>query len=163
MPNQNESKRAIVATVDERVARLYEARPTQGKALDLKEVATLTNSHENQHERGRPDMMGGPGIRSAPGGSGIAGGPHLATPSETGKEESRRFAREVAAWLSDRPECADGQTLKVFAAARFLGMLRDEFEGAKANHIELKQGEFTQMPVSELRTHSALLGALSLK
>jgi protein required for attachment to host cells len=163
MLNQNDSKRAVVATVDERVARLYEVRPTQGKALDLREVATLTNSHENEHERGRPDMMGGPGIRSAAGGSGVAGGPHLATPSETGKEESRRFAREVAGWLVDRPERAEGQTLNVFAAARFLGMLRDELDGSKTNHIELKQAELAQMPIHELRTHSALLGALSLK
>ncbi len=163
MQNQNQNKRIIVATVDERIARLYEARPTQGKALDLKEVATLTNGHENEHERGRPDMMGGPGVRSGPGGSGIAGGPHLATPNETGKEESRRFAREVAAWLTNRPERTDGQTLNVFAASRFLGMLRDELDMPKTDHIELKQGEFTQMPVNELRTHSALLGALSLK
>ncbi len=163
MSHTDTTKCATVATVDERVARLYQVKPTMGKALDLTEVATLTNGHESEHERRRPDMMGGPGVRSAPGGSGIAGGPHLATPSETGKEESRRFAREVAAWLVDRPERTDGRTLNVFAASRFLGMLREELDESKANHIELRQGEFAQMPVNELRTHSALIGALSLR
>ncbi|MFI4882203.1 MAG: host attachment protein [Phycisphaerales bacterium JB064] len=158
----NQDKRAMVAAVDERVARLYEAKPTLGKAIDLHEIASITNSHEREHERTRPDMMGGPGIRSAPGGSGIAGGPHLATPAESSREESRRFAKEVANWLRDRPERTSGDQLCVFAASRFLGMLRDEFKGPNANHIELREGEYAQMPVRELREHSAFREALPL-
>ena len=146
---------AAIVTVDERVARLYLARPTLGKALDLQEVVSITNQHENEHERTRQDMMGGPGIRSAPGGSGIAGGPHLAAHTETSREESRRFAREVAEWLRERSERTDGTHLRVFAAARILGMLRDELQGSRTAHIELKEGEYAQMPLNELREHAA--------
>ena len=62
-----QDKHAAIALVDQRVAKLISAKPTRGKALDLTEVATITNSHEDEHERSRPDMMAGPGKRSAPG------------------------------------------------------------------------------------------------
>ena len=42
-------------------------------------------------------------------------------------------------------------------------MLRDEFKGPNADHIELREGEYAQMPVRELREHSAFRDALPLK
>lgn len=162
MAHDTSTKRAAIAVVDHRVARIYSAGPTRGKALDLAEVDTLTNGHENEHQRTRPDMMPGPGKRSGPAGSGMVGAPHMVNDNAAGAEEDRRFAREVAAWLAARPERTGGDRLQVFASKRFLGKLRDELDGPNASHVELKDGEFAQMPESELRTHSALRQALSL-
>lgn len=158
------TKNAAVALVDQRVARVLIARPTQGKALNLTEAASISNQHENEHDRTRPDMLGGPGKRSAEGGTGVVGGPHMVNDTQgTEAEEDRRFAREVAAWLADRPERTDGDRLQVFAPKRFLGMLREQLDPHRTAHIDLKDGEFAQMPDSELRTHSALREALPLQ
>lgn len=153
-------KRAVVATADERSARLLEVGPTLGKALDVRELAALHNGHEREHERSRPDMMPGPGIRSAPAGMGAAGGPHMAEPSDFEREEARRFAREVARWLEERPERTRGDRLVVFSAPRFLGMLREAINGAGGKHLELREGELAQMPLQELREHAALREAV---
>ncbi|MFI4917464.1 MAG: host attachment protein [Phycisphaerales bacterium JB060] len=158
------TKSAAVALVDQRVARVLIARPTQGKALDLTEAASISNQHENEHQRNRPDMLGGPGKRGAEAGTGVVGGPHMVNDTQgTEAEEDRRFAREVAAWLAGRPERTNGDRLQVFASKRFLGMLRDQLDGNNASHIELNDGEYAQMPASELRTHSALREALPLR
>ena len=156
------TKRAAIAVVDHRIARVYSAGPTQGKALDLAEVDTLANGHENEHERTRPDMMPGPGKRSGPAGSGVVGAPHMVNDDTAEAEEDRRFAREVAQWLTARPERTEGDRLRVFASKRFLGILRNELDGPNASHVELKNGEFAQMPESELRTHTAIREALPL-
>ena len=157
------TKNAAVALVDQRVARVLIARPTQGKALDLTEAASISNQHENEHQRNRPDMLGGPGKRGAEAGTGVVGGPHMVNDTQgTETEEDRRFAREVAAWLADRPERTKGDRLQVFAAKRFLGMLREQLDPHRTAHIELKEGEFAQMPDNELRTHSALRNVLPL-
>lgn len=155
---------AAIALVDQRIARILIARPTQGKALDLTEAASITNAHEHEHERTRPDMLSGPGKRSGPVGSGAAGAPHMVNDNHgTEREEDRRFAREVAAWLAGRSERTDGDRLQVFVSRRFLGMLRDQLDQNNASHVELKDGAFAQMPDSELRTHSALREALPLR
>ncbi|MEQ8317502.1 MAG: host attachment protein [Phycisphaerales bacterium] len=157
------SKSAAVVLADQRVARVLIARPTQGKALDLTEADSISNDHEGVHQRTRPDMLSGPGKRGAEAGSGVVGGPHTVNNSEdTQAEEDRRFAREVASWLADRPERTDGDRLQVFASRRFLGMLRDQLDPNKASHVELSDGEYAQMPDSELRTHAALRRALPL-
>jgi protein required for attachment to host cells len=153
---------AAIALVDQRVAKMFQARPTQGKALDLTEVAMITNGHENEHERSRPDMMSGPGKRSAQGGTGVVGGPHMVQDRGAEAEEDRRFAREVAAWLASRPERTKGDRLQVFAPRRFMGLLREQLDESKTRHIDLKDGEYAQMPTNELRTHSALREALPL-
>lgn len=157
-----QDKHAAIALVDQRVAKLISAKPTRGKALDLTEVATITNSHEDEHERSRPDMMAGPGKRSAPGGTGVVGGPHMVQDKGAEAEEDRRFAREVASWLTDRPERTTGDRLRVFASRKFLGLLREQLDPARAAHIELHDGEYAQMPTNELRTHSTLRDALPL-
>ncbi|MEQ9095570.1 MAG: host attachment protein [Phycisphaerales bacterium] len=162
MPSSDKS--AAVAVVDQRVAKLLIARPTMGKAIDLTETASITNGHDDEHERTRPDMLSGPGKRGAEAGTGVVGGPHMVNDTQgTEAEEDRRFAREVAAWLAGRSERTDGQRLKVFASRRFLGMLRDQLDPNNTGHIELKDGEFAQMPHAELRTHAALRTALPFK
>lgn len=153
----------MLVTVDERIARLYEAKPRRDKAVDLREVQTLQNRHENEHERGRPDMMAGPGKRSAAAGLGADGGPHFVNVADSGEEESRRFAREVARWLAEQAEHANGGRLVVFSAARFLGLLRDEVKAPLATRIEYKAIELAQMPISELREHRALREALRIR
>lgn len=160
MAHDTSTKRAAIAVVDHRVARVYSAGPTQGKALDLTQLDTLENGHENEHQRSRPDMMPGPGKRAGPAGSGVVGAPHMVNDNAAAAEEDRRFAREAAAWLAARPERTKGDRLRVFASKRFLGRLRDELDGSNASHIELKDGEYAQMPERELRTHSAFREAL---
>jgi len=152
---------SAIALVDNRVAKLLIAQPTQGSALDLREIASISNEHAGEHQRNRPDMAKGPGKRSAEGGSGVVGGPHMVNDAHgTEEEETRRFAREVAAWLADRSERTDGQRLHVFASRNFLGELRKQLDGKNARHVELSDGEYAQMPQAELRTHSAIRDAL---
>lgn len=141
-----------IVTADGRVARLYAATPTPGGSVQLRQVETISNEHEGEHERRRPDMLDGPGIRHAPAGL-VAGAPHFASPRGTEEEEMRRFAREVARWVGRR--LTDGG-VTIFAASRLLGMLREEL-GAGA---DLREAELAQMPVSELQDHPAVRGAV---
>lgn len=146
-----------IVTADSRVARLYAARPTPGGSVQLRQIDSIRNEHEEEHERRRPDMLEGPGRRNAPAGLG-PGVPHFASPRETEEEEEemRRFAREVAQWLGRVRRQAGGGGVTIFAASRFLGMLRKEL-GPDA---DLREAELAQMPEHELQDHRAIRDAV---
>lgn len=153
------SKTHYIVTVDERIARLYAGSPTPGGSVQLTQVDSIENRHEEEHQRGRPDMLPGPGHRNAQAGvpGAGSGAPHFATPRETGKEESRRFAREVKSWLGKVRQDSDG--VSIFAATRFLGLLRKELGDA----ADIREAELAQMPERELQDHPAIQRAVPWK
>jgi protein required for attachment to host cells len=137
---------------DERHARLYSCQRVAGPRWHVDERKTLENRWENYHERHRPYALGrGPTSNAAQ---------HFASSGHEPEEEHRRFAREVGEWMRRLAKELGIEHLRVFAAARFLGMLRDEL-GDVGAQVDLHEGELTRLSSHELSTHPAIVKALA--
>ena len=71
----------------------------------------------------------------------------------------RRFAREVADWLTHAVKELGVHHIGIFAASRFLGLLRQEL-GDLSKQADLHEGELTRLRPQELSTHPAIVHAL---
>lgn len=117
-----------VLVADEAIARFLE-QPAEGGDLVPVEEMTDPNAHASNLEL-RDDALGrraGGQPASRPGG----GQPHTAAGNSTvsaGQDESHKeaekFARDVAARLTERLQQRRFHALKIAAAPRFLGLLR---------------------------------------
>jgi hypothetical protein len=74
------------------------------------------------------------------------------------EEEQRRFAREVASWLTQARQNPDAHRVTLFAPARFLGVLRGELVPDAVT--ELREAELTHLRPSELASHPSVLQAV---
>ncbi|MDX2116336.1 MAG: host attachment protein [Planctomycetota bacterium] len=136
-------------TADERVARLFSCTRTPAGTPHVYEIASIQNGHEMEHERGRPDMLSGGARAPGAGGSPF---PHLAAWKDTEAEENRRFAREVSRWLTSESAERKFDRPRIFAASRFLGLLRKEMpDGA-----DLYEAELTRLQPGALAKHPAV-------
>lgn len=148
-----------LVTADARRATLFSCQRLPGGGLHLEPQRTIENVHEAEHERHRPMLAGGAERRGSIARSGARAAPHTVATGRTAEEEDQRFAREVGGWLSTaRRELALG-TMTVFAAPRFLGLLREQpgFDGAEEMHA----AELSQLPAQELALHPAVLRAVT--
>jgi hypothetical protein len=149
----------MIITADGRRAALFSCQNLPSGGVHLESVKSIQNEHENEHERGRPTLVGGAERRSGISRSGARPGPHSVAEDRTGEEEIRRFAREVRKWLTTSREL-DGRPTTLFAPARFLGLLREELRGV--NHkADLREGELGHLRPHELAVHPAVLGAIA--
>ncbi|MFG0285612.1 MAG: host attachment protein [Phycisphaerales bacterium JB039] len=132
-----------IAAVDARHARLLRCVPTR-TGWRIEEVGELQNQWEDDHEHGRPTVLGH-GPATAP--------PHLVAPGGQQAESLRRFARDVSAWLASHAPARDGE-LVILAPPRFLGALRP--------HLDLHrpvlqiEREVAHLRAAELAAHPAV-------
>jgi hypothetical protein len=138
-------------TADGRRAALFSCHAVPGGRLHVDPLRHVENAHEAEHEHHRPLALGrGPSANAAQ---------HFAGHGHADEEEQRRFAREVAAWLGDATRELRLDRVEVFAASRFLGLLRDEM-GDLGGKAGLREGELAQLEPGELAEHPALRRAL---
>lgn len=161
MTTHNQPFQHWIATTDNRRAALLSCRGTPGGELALDRVRSLENSHEGEHSRGRPSMIGGSERAGSARASSGSAAPHFTSRGHEEEEEHRRFAREVAAWLDRSGAELKCERITVFAPARLLGMLRDLMGHhpslrAKADLVE---GELAQLQPTELAAHPAVRAA----
>lgn len=149
MQSKHEVSRRIV-TADGRRAQMYECKHTPGGGVHLREVATIENAHEGEHEHSRPSALGrGPSSNASQ---------HFAGLGHEPEEERRAFAREVMGWVH-RQGTAEAPIV-VFAPAKFLGMLRDESKRAHGPTLVLEEGEFTHLRANELATQAKVAAVI---
>ncbi|MEY3021714.1 MAG: hypothetical protein RIS86_912 [Planctomycetota bacterium] len=144
-----------IATVDCARARLLRGTLEWPGRLELEESHRLDSPWDGFHESGRPVLV--------PSGGGQFRVIHLKSANAAGGDEemARRFARDVASWLHERAGESPERRTVVFAAPRFLGLLRDEL-GPLGDGIALYRGEFTRLRPGEVAAHPsvrALVGA----
>ena len=136
-----------IAAVDARQARLLRCVPTRS-GWRIEEVGVLPNQWEDDHEHGRPTILGR-GSTVTP--------PHMVAPGGQQAEALRRFARAVSAWLDDHAPARDGE-LVVLAPPRFLGALR-RYLGASRSVLQIER-DIAHLRVAELVVHPAITEAL---
>ncbi len=136
-------------TADSRLAILYSCAIDPDGRLRIERLGQLDNSHENQHERGRPAMLGR-GTPTAP--------QHLVSPGHEREETDRRFARELRIWLEPAAKEPRMGRLCVLAPPRLLGVLRRELS---ADTVDLVDANLTHLSTHELESHPTVLGAVS--
>lgn len=111
---------------------------------------SVASPWEDDHEHHRPSVLGrGPQECAKQ---------RYASFGHEREEEKRRFARDVRAWLSRLESELDARPAAIFAAPRFLGLLREELTGEAGEH--LREGELTSLRPSELAVHPAVVGVL---
>jgi len=140
-----------IVTADERQAHLYSCRKVAGRQWHLDRKRSLESRWEHYHEEHRPSALGrGPTANAAQ---------HFASIGHEPEEEHLRFARDVVEWLPRAMEEFGIDHIRLFAASRFLGLLRKEL-GALGAQVELHESELTRLQAHELATHAAIIQAL---
>jgi protein required for attachment to host cells len=135
-------------TADSRRASVFSFRQVAPGRCQVDQVRTLFNSHESEHDRGRPGTLG-----RMPGGL-----PQALGQSRQAEEEVRRFAHDVGSWLRVTANELRLGPLTVFAPPRFLGVLRAILD--KNIAFDLRQGELTHLRAAELASHPAVVAAM---
>lgn len=72
------------------------------------------------------------------------------------REPTRRFARRVAAWAHHKMAQYEIEHIAILAPPHFLAALRDERSADLAGKAVGHQGEFTNVPTSELAKHPTI-------
>lgn len=147
-----------IVTADTRRASAYACGRTARGDLNLDALTSIENSHEAEHERGRPMLAGGGERRGGVARSGARARPQALADRHVAEEEDRRFAREVAAWLSGARRGSDAERITVFAPAGFLGLLRREL--TEDGTLRLREAGLTRLRPHELASHSAVIHAV---
>jgi len=141
-----------IIVCDERGAAAYEASLAWPARVHLEKRGELRSPWEEFHERGRPSRLGqGPSANAVQ---------RYADEHREPLEQSRRFARDVAAWIERQRADAraaggaagSAQPVPVFAAPRFLGHLRQAFGGVDGR-VDLRVGELRTMSEAQLSRH----------
>ncbi|MCE9618967.1 MAG: host attachment protein [Planctomycetes bacterium] len=140
-----------IATVDERHATLFSCTMVPGKRWHIEKKNSTQNTWENSHEMHRPNTLGG--------GSKTNSVQHSGSFGHEKDEENLRFAREVGTWLKDAAKKHASEHICIFAASRFLGLLRKEM-GSHDGRIDLHECELTHLQPQELSVHPTVLAAL---
>jgi protein required for attachment to host cells len=140
-----------IAMVDERRARLFRCARTRRGTWRVEEREALRSVWEEDHERHRPAILGrGPATMP----------PHEAGWGHEAEEQSRRFAHEVGRWLRARVERVGADPLTVFAAPRFLGLLREQLPDEWRRGVRFIETELTRLRPHELAEHPVVVSAL---
>lgn len=133
----------VVLDVDR--CRLLSCTMTTRGTPRVKERAALLNTAPKS-KRGRPMALGG------------MTGHSYAEPHHHEAERTRRFARQVVAWLAKQAgKHAIGQ-LVVFAPAKLLGELRKEKMLPSICRIDTREGELTHLDSSQLAEQQLIRG-----
>ena len=142
----------MIGACDSREARVLLVRSAWPDRLHVEELRRLSNRWLDFHDRGRPIMLGrGPSANAVQ---------RYADEHREPLEQSRRFARDVAAWIERQRADAraaggaagSAQPVPVFAAPRFLGHLRQAFGGVDGR-VDLRVGELRTMSEAQLSRH----------
>ena len=142
-----------IMTADERHATLYSCQKVAGARWHIELHKAMENRWEDYRDHGRPSALGrGPTANAAQ---------HFASLGHEEEEEHLRFAREVGDWLAHATKELGVDHISIFAAPKFLGLLRGEL-GRLNKKAELHEAELTRLRPSELVNHPAIVKALNL-
>jgi hypothetical protein len=158
-----------IVTTDSRHAKIYSWQRTPGGEVHIEELRAIRNEHEAEHERGRPSELG-ISHTGAPG----RGVPQGGAQGHTSEEEHRKFARELigrGGWLCRTIEELQAERVHLFAATRFLGLLREVMATqpgrgcgrAIEEHVEFHDADLTHLKPHELAVHPAVVRLAELK
>lgn len=141
-----------LATVDGRSAKLLSCSHTPQGELSLHLERSITNTHEKDHEQHRPSSLGGAERRSSISKSSASAAPHPASSGHEAEEEQHRFSHEVANWLDLARRELGFERACIFAAPRFLGLLRPHIDAS----TDLHEAELTHLSPQQLARHPAV-------
>lgn len=162
------------AVVDAREARLLRLEMAFGDRPHVAEEGRLQSRWEDEHEHGRPAMLGRASAGLAPGpGPGAGPRPSHASRGHEREEERLRFARDIRGWLDTEGRRRGLANLIVFAAPRVFGDLRSLLEATtvaagdatvgdpgRGPAIALHEAELTHLAADELARHPAIRRAI---
>jgi hypothetical protein len=148
-----------IVTADTRRAGVFACHMTPGGTLHLDPVRSLQNEHENDHEHGRPTMIGGAERGRTPTSPSSTAAPHFASPGHEVEEMHKRFAREVGTWLTASLRELKPARIDVFAPPRFAAYLKDELVLSPSDTI--REAELAHLRGPELAVHPAVISALA--
>ena len=154
-----------IVVADARTATMYRCQFTPGREWHLESVGSVANSHEREHQRGRPSELSGQGR-----GAMAHGSPHMASLGHGEEEEHHKFAISIAerdGWLARALAEHKADHVQVFAPPAFLGVLRHVM-ATKGNHeggaligrTTLLEGELANLTPGQLATHPRIVQAL---
>jgi len=133
-----------VGILDQRKGRILRIRPVPEGRYHCEEHGSIETSWE-EHEHGRPSPRTG------------KGGNTYASQGHEQEEMMRRFAREVAEWLSQSVQHLNIDVLNVFSPARFLGELRQTCTARLARRVELREADLGYLNDGDLVRHRAIM------
>jgi protein required for attachment to host cells len=140
------------AVVDERHARLLRLDVVVGDRPHVAEEARLETIWEDEHQHGRPAMLGRTPAGLGPGpGPGSGPRPSFASRGHEREEERRRFARDIHQWLDAEGRRRGLARITVFAAPRVFGDLRSLVDPATIAAGDAAAGDPGRGPAFRLR------------
>ena len=148
-----------IVTADARRATLFACRNVAGAGVQVEQVRSLKNPHEDEHEHQRPALLGGAERSGSPRSASSHAAPHSVAPGHEVEEERRRFARDVRDWLSDNVDSMGIRHVMLFAPPRFLGLLRLHISD-RDDRTDLVEGDIAQLSAEQLAVHPAVLAML---
>ena len=149
-----------IVTADERLATLHSCNtvksggPVPGSRWDIEPVKSFEGQFGHFHDQ--PHHNHANTLGHAATGNTVQ---HQTAHGRDDAEEHRHFARDVSAWLTNAVKELDIECVHVFAARRFLGLLR-EIMGDLYGHVILHEGEFTRLTPHKLAEHPAIKSLL---
>lgn len=139
---------------DQRTAQIFAVQMRDDRRWHMTLYESIDNRWYDYHVHEAPLLYG---KRSA-------SSPQHVLPSSSSHEEheeSRRFARDIASWLVRKQQAPiDADTIAVFAAPRFAGILRQELGEKSVNKVRV--AELVGMQPQQLLRHPAVREALKL-
>lgn len=132
----------VVVVDGERARLLRGTRPNGRPHLDL--VSTIENDHLEDKQYGRPTLMRG------------GTNPTLLAPGHQQEERAKRFAREIANWLTKTHRDSHVASFDVFAPPRLMGALRQEWSKELGPHIREHQAELNWIGDGQLAKHPVI-------
>lgn len=145
----NTQRWAIVA--DERSARLITVERTRMGSVHVDEHATIENN-QTEHQHSRPSPL-----------ASKDGHTHAANPAEDATLR-KRFAKELAKWAEKQAKKHNVERLNVFAPAKLLGDLRNEWSpGAPVSEQTEHKAEIAHLDAGRLSKHDAIASLLPPK
>jgi protein required for attachment to host cells len=145
-----------IVTADSRQAALFSCRRTPGGELHIDRERLLEAVEPGQREHHRPDHLSGGERRASVSHSSAHAAAQGVSIGHEVEEDQKRFARQVRDWLGRARRDLGADRIVVFAAPRFLGLLREQI----GPPVDLREGSLTSMSTAQLAEHPAVRGAL---
>ena len=144
-----------IAVTDNRWARLIRFQPTEAGRWHAEEVQVIRSDwepHQDRHEKAEPTQT-------------LANTPEHARHGHSWghkkEEETKRFAKVVAAWLDERASDLRIAKLDVFAPDHFLGPLRKSWPKKLATLITEHDLDLTHLKPSEFLENPTVASILA--
>lgn len=148
-----------VVTADARHATLFGCHRRADHSLALEQVSAIENPHEAEHERHRPNLLGGAERKGALARSAAHAAPHSVAEGHAAEEEQRRFAREIGKWLRTTVPQPPNEPVILFAPPRYVQLLREQLVDWEPP-ADIRTGNLAHLQTHDLAAHPLVLDAV---